>query len=159
MEPEEKSRDNGSCVPHAEHIFGMLINRVQRGRAQTPFFAMAVDEGADRGSGPRFVCYATDTGEMQMLVPILLVCGNLYSYIIPSFSVVTVEMRRIKYELLLRLTSIRLTEVEEADSAVHVALTMLHIGPRWRLISPFATKLTVHSNKPLTIIWWTFPNL
>ena len=61
---------------------------------------MAADQGTDRGSGPRFVCYTTDTGEMRMLVPIL-VCGDLYSYIIPSFSVVTVEMRRIKYELLL----------------------------------------------------------
>ena len=57
-------------------------------------------QGADRDSGPRFVFYITDTGEIRMLVPIL-VCGDLYSYTIPSFSVVTVEMRRIKYELLL----------------------------------------------------------
>ena len=61
---------------------------------------MAADRGVDRDSGPKFVCYITDTSETRVLVPILA-CGDLYSYTIPSFSVVTVEMRRIKYELLL----------------------------------------------------------
>ena len=50
---------------------------------------MAADQGTDQGSGPRLVCYTTDTGETRMLVPILLVCGDLYSYIIPIFSVIT----------------------------------------------------------------------
>ena len=35
--------DNGLCVLHAEHIFGMLINRVQCRRAQNGVFAMATD--------------------------------------------------------------------------------------------------------------------
>ena len=61
---------------------------------------MAADKGADRDSGPKFVCYITDTSETRMLVPVL-VCGDLYSYTVPSFSVVTVEMRRIKYQLFL----------------------------------------------------------
>ena len=38
------------------------------------------------------------SGEERMLVPILQ-CGELYSYTIPSFSVITVEMRRIKYQV------------------------------------------------------------
>lgn len=61
---------------------------------------MAADKGVDRDSGPRFVSYITDTGEKRMLVPILA-CGGLHLYTIPSFPVVTVEMRRIKYQLYL----------------------------------------------------------
>ena len=42
--------------------------------------------------------YTAVSGEERMLVPILQ-CGELYSYTIPSFSVITEEMRRIKYQI------------------------------------------------------------
>ena len=35
----------------------------------------------------------------------------------------------IVYAIIVLLISIGLTEVEEGDSVVHVALAMLHIGP------------------------------
>ena len=82
LELEEKSRDNGSRVPHAEHIFGMSINQpcTTWDPSLNTVFAMAADQGTDRSSGPRFVCYTTDTGETRMFVPIL-VSGDLDSYI------------------------------------------------------------------------------
>ena len=46
----------------------------------------------------RLWSYTAVSGEERMLVPILQ-CGVLYSYNIPSFSVITVEMRRIKYQI------------------------------------------------------------
>ena len=52
----------------------------------------------------------------------------------------------IAHAIIVLVTFIGLIEVEEGDSVAHVALAMPHIGPRWRL----ATKLAIHSNKPLT---------
>ena len=59
---------------------------------------MAADKGADQDSEPKYVCYITDTGKTWMLMPIL-VCGDLYSYTIPSFSVITVEMSSSYWEV------------------------------------------------------------
>ena len=60
---------------------------------------MVVDAGAAADSDPRLWSYTAVSGEERMLVPILQ-CGELYGYTIPSFSVITVEMRRIKYQVL-----------------------------------------------------------
>ena len=56
------------------------------------------DAGAPADSDPWLWSYIAVSGEERMLVPILQ-CGVLYSYNIPSFSVITVEMRRIKYQI------------------------------------------------------------
>lgn len=45
----------------------------------------------------RLWSYVASTGEERVLVP-LLECGEPYSYTVPSFSVITVQMRRIKYQ-------------------------------------------------------------
>ena len=41
--------------------------------------------------------YTTSSGEERNLV-MLLECGELYEYTVPSFPVISVELRRIKYE-------------------------------------------------------------
>ena len=56
------------------------------------------DAGAPADSDPRLWSYTAVSGEERKLVPILQ-CGELCSYNIPSFSVITVEMRRIKYQI------------------------------------------------------------
>ena len=58
---------------------------------------------APEPNGRRLYSYVASTGEKWVLVP-TLTCGELYAYKIPSFSVVTVLMRRItcKYQLLLQ---------------------------------------------------------
>ena len=44
-----------------------------------------------------FSCYTSTEGEEITVVPILE-CGEVLSYTIPSFSVVTVKMRKVKYQ-------------------------------------------------------------
>ena len=41
--------------------------------------------------------FNTGDGEKHNSVPVVE-CGDLYTYTIPSFSVITVKMRRIRYE-------------------------------------------------------------
>ena len=48
-------------------------------------------------AGLPFTALQSDGGEERVLVPILQ-CGQLVSYAIPSFPVVTVNLRRIKYQ-------------------------------------------------------------
>ena len=48
-------------------------------------------------AGLIFTALQSDGGEERVLVPILE-CGQLVSYTIPSFPVVTVNLRRIKYQ-------------------------------------------------------------
>lgn len=45
----------------------------------------------------RLWTYTTSSGEERNLVT-LLECGELYEYTIPSFPVISVELRRMKYE-------------------------------------------------------------
>ena len=58
---------------------------------------MVADAGAAADSDPHLWSYTVVSGEERMLVRILQ-CENC-SYTIPSFSVITVEMRRIKYQI------------------------------------------------------------
>ena len=60
---------------------------------------MAVAESSSMDS-TRMLSYTTATGEERMLVPVVE-CGELYSYTVPSFSVLHVNIRRIKYETIL----------------------------------------------------------
>ena len=59
---------------------------------------MVADAGAAADSDSPLWSYTAVSGEERMLVPILQ-CGELYSYTITSFAVITVERRRIKYQI------------------------------------------------------------
>ena len=47
---------------------------------------------------PMLNCYTDVTGQRRNLIPVIE-CLECYSYRIPSFSVITVQMRRIKFEV------------------------------------------------------------
>lgn len=56
-----------------------------------------------------FLLYTTENGEEWDSVPVLE-CGEVYSYTIPGFSVITVSLRRLRYQCIMPDQSIKVVD-------------------------------------------------
>ena len=98
LEPETQARDLGRARAICA-MLGMQITRYTIDNRDTIADRdMEADARAAADSDPRLWSYTAVSGKERMLV-LILQCRELYSYTIPSFSVITVEMRRIKYQV------------------------------------------------------------
>ena len=87
------------------------------------------DSGAAADSDSWLWSYTAVSGEERMLVPILQCGGELYSYTIISkfFLVITVEMRRIKYQVGLHDGSTKLSMDLFTPSRRELGIHSLHL--------------------------------
>ena len=80
---------------HVRYIAPRLYVWYDRNVNNVPSLRAGVEQMACR-----VLYYTTASGERRLIIPVLE-CGDLYSYTVPSFPVVNVKMRRIKYQVIL----------------------------------------------------------